>query len=307
MTDEYFPVRLNTLRGDAPVSFDVYVLVANHYVHYIRESEEIEKERLQKLKSKGVRKLYIAPQSETKYLKYLEDGLNTLKDPNKTKEEKSQLANDSMVTAAENAENNLETQEGFDMTKRHFSKVTDFLLSDKGALNGILGAAGCSLDNHQHAATVSSLAVSLAMHLGENRETELFELGLGALVHDLGKNKFKFDIMKPKSEFKPEELKEYKKHPQMGVDMLAGKPYITPRVLSFVMGHEELGEGKGFPEKKNLFKMDQSHQILSLCNQYDRFCFEAGLSPLEGFKGFQDKFMAEFDLPIMQGLKNILK
>jgi hypothetical protein len=50
----YVPIRLKTLRPDVPVLFDVFVLVANKYIHYINKVELFEGRRLDKLQEKGV-------------------------------------------------------------------------------------------------------------------------------------------------------------------------------------------------------------------------------------------------------------
>lgn len=306
MANQFFPVRLNTLRSNDLVSFDVYVKVGERYIHYIRLMDEMEGARLRSLKSKGVRKLFIRPEHEDAYLKYLEEGLNTLTDKKTDVAERSSRANDTLVIAAENAEKTLESEAGYNGQKVQFEKIAEFLSSDKNALKGVLNAAGISGDTNQHAATVSSLSIALAQKVGMTDQNEIFELGLAALLHDIGKSRLKFDPMKPTSELTPDELKQYKNHPRDGADMLAGKPFISPRILGLIASHEERGEMRGYPEKNNLFKMDLSYQILSLTNQFDHFSWEKKILPSMAIDPFFEAFGKDYNEDLIMNLATVL-
>jgi len=306
MSLNYVPVRLNTLRKKGIIYFDVYISLGERYVHYFRNAEEIDHDRVERLKSKGVRKLFILEQEESLYLKYLEDGLNALGDAKVPAKEKGALANDTMVTVAENAEKNLESEAMFNNSKKQFEKVVEFLVSENGAMSNMLTAAGISLDNHQHAATVSTLSVAVAMKAGIKNSKDLFELGLAGLLHDIGKNKFTFNHMRPKAEFTEAERAEYKKHPRNAVDILSGKPFISPKILALVMDHEELKDGRGFPDKKNLERLDKTQEIFNMVNAFDRYCFETNKLPQDAFKEFQTTFIGDFDLKYLSSLKEAL-
>jgi HD-GYP domain-containing protein (c-di-GMP phosphodiesterase class II) len=306
MTETFFPIRLNTLRGDEVVSFDIYLQLGTRFLHYTHRSDSVEDRRLKNLKSKGVRKLFIRSEDEKNYLRYLEKGLENLSDKSKDISQRGAMAHDALVMAAENAERTLETQEGFNNQKKQFDKISNFIVSDRHAIKNILAAAGVSVDNSHHAANVSSLAVAVATKAGITDSTEIFELGTAALLHDIGKNRLKFDHMKPREKMTPEELKKFKQHPQDGVDMLAGKPYISPRILGLILSHEEYGEGRGFPEKKNLSTMPLPYQILSMVNHFDHFASENKMSFITAVDHFFEKYGDHFDQQLITILASVL-
>lgn len=293
--DDYIPVRLKTIRPDSQIHFDLYIKIGSKFVHYVRNNDSIEKPRWDNLKSKKVRKLFIPYDQEDNYLTYLDSGLDQLSNANVSIEQKAELAHDTLVTAAENAEKTFETEKGFQQTQGRFEKITDFLMSDSGAIKKIMEAAGTSLDNHQHAATTSSLALGLATATGFLSANEMFELGIAALVHDIGKNDLPFDPMTPASELSGENLKLYRGHAQKGADMLAGKPFISPRILGMIADHEEIGNGLGFPNKKNLAKLKLPYQILNLCNSFDQYCFQNKLEHKAGLSAFKMERGEMFD------------
>ena len=204
---KYLPIRVNTLRPGAPVHFDVFIKLGDRTVHYIRENDPIEGDRIEKLKEKKVRKLLIPEESEDKYLEYLDAGLKSLTEPKAPIENRGAVANDTLVTAAENAEHNLETEKGFKTTEDQMNKILQFIQSDRAAIKSILGSAGQSSDLHQHAATVSSLSISVASKLGIKNPREIAELGIAGLLHDIGKNQLSFDPLKKRAEMTPDESK----------------------------------------------------------------------------------------------------
>lgn len=302
----YYPVRINTLRHDEIVDFDVFIKVGEKYLHYIANSDELEGNRLRNLKNKGLKKLFINPEQEDLYLSYLERGIDGLSDKSKDISARASLAHDTMMSTVENAEKNLETKEGFERQKNQFDKIAEFIVSDRNAIKSMLASAGIAVDNNHHAANVSSLALALASKMGITDKTEIFELGTAALLHDIGKNRITFNHQKPWANFTEDEKKRYKTHPQDGADMLAGKPYISPRILGLIASHEEYGVGKGYPEKKNLFTLPLTYQILSLVNRFDHMCTELKLEPFKTMDKFFEKHSEDYDENLISTLATIL-
>ena len=303
----YIPIRIGTLRSDDPVNFDLYIKLGEKFLHYVRESDPLEGERIQKLKEKGVRKLYIDENAEQAYLTYLDLGVSQLQNTAAAVEVRAVVARDSMITEAENAARNLETEQGFQNTEKHVGQIAGFLMSEKGALKGILSAVGSGqLDNHQHSANVTSLSLSLANYLEIKNTKDLLELGLAALLHDIGKTKFSFDPALPFEKLNKEQKVEYYQHPKTGVDLLAGKRFITSRVLALIANHEEVGAGAGFPERKNLKSLPLLSQILNLCNAYDRFASVQGLLHASATQTFLQAQMGHFPLEHIQAISALL-
>ena len=302
---EFIPIRINTLRPNSKLFFDIYVPIGNRHVHYMRKNDEVDISRLKNLKSKKVRKVFIIADEETLYLDYLDQGLSGLVDSDASIEEKASAVHDSLTTSAENAERSLDTEEGFQRMGAQFGKISDFLSSDKGAMKKILESAGNSVDNFQHAATVSSLSLALGKIVNLS-EKDMLELGTAALLHDIRKNKFDFDPQTPKDKLSPAQLKKYKAHSADGADILGGKPFVNPRILALIANHEELGNGKGFPNKLDLFKLEMPFQILNLCNDFDRFCTDKKVEHRLGLDDFFEEREEFFDNELINHLVVIL-
>ena len=303
----FLPVRIGTLRPGAPVRFDVHILVAEKYVHYIRSADTFDPDRIERLRSKGVKKLYIPEESEPAYLAYLDAGLEDLSNKDLPLEERSSLVGSAIVTDAENALHNCETEQGYHRTEDRIGKVVSFLTSEDGAIKNILASTGCSLDNFQHAANVTSLALGLANRLGITSARDLLDLGIAGLLHDSALMNLGFGADVQPENLSVAELKQYQKHPTEVAHLLAGKPYINRNILELIANHEEIGEGAGFPQKKRLSTLPLSSQVLNLCDAYDHFASVQRMAPLDAAKKFFSDKIGFFNLDHIRELSALLK
>ncbi len=290
---KYIPVRINTLRADSTPGFEIFVKVGDKFVHYFKSVDSIDPVRVKKLQEGKIKKLFIPFEAEDAYLNYLDTGLAGLASPTQSNDQKAAIAHDTLITAAENAERSVENENSFRRTEGQFQKIIDFLMSDHRAIQAILKQSGASLDNFQHAANVTTLALSLCSRTNLTDPQDLLQMGFAGLLHDLGKVRLTFDPLKPKAQMTAEECKAYERHPEDSVAMLAGKPFITPRVLGLIQDHEEVGDGKGYPEKKDISKLPRLYQIFNLANAFDRYCMEQQKLPMIAIDPF---FEAQGDL-----------
>lgn len=303
---EYLPVRINTFRPGHPVQFDVYIAIGGRHLHYIRSLEPFDENRLINLKGKGVKKMFISVESEDLYLEYLDQGLSGLTDKTQDITKRGSVAQDSMITEAENVERSLDSEQAFKKTEIRINKVVDFLISDKTALKSMLGATGASADIFQHGANVCSLSLALALKVGEKDSKSLFNMAMAALLHDAGVAKLGLDPLKPRDQFTPEEKKLHLKHPETAIGMFQEKPLVTPAILRLIIDHEEIGDGRGFPEKKRLSKLPLTSQILNLCNEFDQFSIEKKIAPVDAIKDFFQSKAELFDLGHIAKLEEVI-
>jgi response regulator RpfG family c-di-GMP phosphodiesterase len=76
-------------------------------------------------------------------------------------------------------------------------------------------------------------------------------LASAGLLHDTALQKLGFDINSNLANLPKEKHADFKRHPEMAVELVAGKKFIKPRVLRLIQDHEEYGDGLGFPKKND--------------------------------------------------------
>jgi len=117
----------------------------------------------------------------------------------------------------------------------------------------------------EHAFATSVITLNLGRHLGLD-EKGLSELGMAALWHDIGETKISIDILKQPNR---EELASYRKHPQLGAELLSAASKIPKSVIEVALTHHEHIDGTGYPQRLSGDEITRLTKIVSIADVYD--------------------------------------
>ena len=119
-----------------------------------------------------------------------------------------------------------------------------------------------------HSVNVSVISLAVGRACGLNEE-QLRTLGLGALLHDLGKLKVDVDIITKPGRLTSEEFAEIKKHPGDGAGLVVEMEGITPEVVDIVLGHHLRFDRSGYPESAQGKTMSPMIDMTAIADTYD--------------------------------------
>lgn len=128
-----------------------------------------------------------------------------------------------------------------------------------------------SYDNYTyyHSVNVGVLSIVLGVALGMNR-SGLYKLGLGALLHDIGKVFIEKDIIDKKGPLTPEEFEEVKKHPALGYQyLLTARCGFSQSSLTGILQHHERIDGSGYPKGLSGKQIGRSGRIITIADVFD--------------------------------------
>ena len=97
---------------------------------------------------------------------------------------------------------------------------------------------------HSVNVSVLALAVGRACNLTDD---QLKTLGLGGLLHDLGKLRIDVDIITKPGRLTDAEFDAIKEHPGFGADIIKEMDDVTPEVMQIVLGHHLRYDRSGYP------------------------------------------------------------
>jgi len=146
----------------------------------------------------------------------------------------------------------------------------------------------------EHPVNVTVLCLLLGRALGMNA-ADLYELGLAALLHDIGKDS------KPGAA--PPPRAQYENHVGDSVALAMGMG-VSSDVLTAMAQHHEFVDGSGFPLHLIGEDLSAAGKVLCLVNSYDRLCnpehAQEGQTPHEALSVLYAQQRERFDPTILK-------
>jgi putative nucleotidyltransferase with HDIG domain len=121
-------------------------------------------------------------------------------------------------------------------------------------------------DTYRHSLEVAATAAALGRRLGLGR-TELVEVELGALLHDVGKLRLPRELLTKPGELTGEERRLIRLHPDWGAEMVGHIPGLEAVAL-IVRLHHERPDGLGYPYGLTHERIPLATRIVSVCDAY---------------------------------------
>jgi HD-GYP domain-containing protein (c-di-GMP phosphodiesterase class II) len=98
---------------------------------------------------------------------------------------------------------------------------------------------------------------------------ELMTLGLGALLHDIGKTKVPLDVLRKPGKLSEAEFAEIKKHAEYGYLMLKDEPNVPLLAAHCAYQHHERLNGSGYPRGITGEAIHEYARWIGLVDSYD--------------------------------------
>jgi len=157
----------------------------------------------------------------------------------------------------------------------------------------VLAAAMDARDHYTlgHSTRVAQLSIGLGREIGLNKE-ELEELEIACLFHDIGKIKIPDSILLKKDKLNQSELKEMRRHPEYGAEILSKAPSLF-KYIPAVRHHHECFDGTGYPNGLEGDRIPLPAAVISLADFFDAITSE---------RPYRDAFIEEEALRKMKDL-----
>jgi putative nucleotidyltransferase with HDIG domain len=163
----------------------------------------------------------------------------------------------------------------------------------------ISDAAGDRVSGHALNVTVIALLMGRVFGFAED---EMLDLGVGALLHDVGKLDLPDRVRHADLPLNPREQQAYREHVALGV-ALGERMGLRDGALHVLAQHHEMADGSGFPARLNLDRMAVGARIVSLINRYDNLCNPAqvahALTPHEALSQIFAQSRTKFDATML--------
>ena len=134
-----------------------------------------------------------------------------------------------------------------------------------------------------HSLNVSLLALAQARALGIGGQT-LHDIGLGALLHDIGKLSLPRALLERSERLSDREWEIFKHHPELGAAQLCGVPSAPPLAILVAYEHHLRWDGKpSYPVPAAPRAPNLASQLTAIADTYDTMIASRGI--LGGVRG----------------------
>ncbi|EFL49625.1 metal dependent phosphohydrolase [Solidesulfovibrio fructosivorans JJ]] len=269
----YFPVKTLSLRPWGNGRFSVYVRKGPRLVLYASRGAAFSKEQLARLRSTGTPTVYIHQGELRHYENYLRESLGELLlDESIPLAERAEVWHESAVSLAKCV---LEEKLPHSVSRARFEQIgklvrqTVGFLHDPGAVKNVARLVSKGYQEYQHGLAVMVLTSLMLMDRKGISEDLLVKVGVGALLHDVGKLGLAEGLLDRRPDtWTPEEEIQFRSHPALGVGLCVGLP-LPPETLHCILFHHEQEDGRGFPAGLPAAGIPPYVKALGVCNIYD--------------------------------------
>lgn len=142
------------------------------------------------------------------------------------------------------------------------------LMSDAGVLCALAGIRSYDRYLSEHSVNVSIFSMALGRDLGLDGDAAI-ELGIAAMLHDVGKVFVPSQVVKKPGRLTEEEWEQLRRHPLDGARALVRIPDLPPLAATIALEHHAYGDGSGYPSLPSDCKPHLLSRLVAIVDTYD--------------------------------------
>ncbi len=248
--NDCFPVSTTALGYLDEIDFNLYTLngPGGSPLLFCRQGLDQFDAKLASLGSRCPRTLYVSHFDSGKYRRKLRDKLPTLlADSAIAPGDRFQILRSAVGELIERTYRLVNVAESVRYSHevgRHVAKV---LTGSRLTPRAVFDVMEHDYTTFTHLLNVSSYAVLLAQALGIHAESELEEIAIGGMLHDVGKRMLPKQILNKPGPLTRAERDTVRTHSQVGYETLVQRKELSFAQLMMVYQHHERWDGRGYP------------------------------------------------------------
>lgn len=154
-----------------------------------------------------------------------------------------------------------------------------------------------------HSMNVCILALAFGRHLGLSKNS-LLHLGIGGLLHDVGKMRVKHEILVKPDILSEEEMALMRNHATYGHEILLASKDIPPGAAEIAWSHHERMDGTGYPRGLKGEAIGYFSRIIGIIDVYDAITSERfyhnAITSLEALEKMYEWRGSSFDTALVE-------
>lgn len=294
--NEFLKIALNELLKTTVASQDIYMQISDSkFLLFIRNGEEISPTKIEKLKNKNVKHLYVKHSEHKSILKSYLSNLTDEENLSQKKEKLQMLKAINELILEEIYSENFD-KEIFEYSLEVSKLNTELIINNDIFFNLFNELENYSIYTYKHSVGVSLVSNMISKNYGWHSNEILQTLTMASIYHDIGKKWINKEILnKPFNDFSENDWEEYKKHPTLGAEILSNISNIPDDMIPAILHHHEYLNGEGYSMGLNTLKITPLASILSIANDFCNLTLKNELNPYYSTQETLEKMKAQVD------------
>ncbi|WP_031386928.1 HD-GYP domain-containing protein [Desulfonatronum thiodismutans] len=281
--NQYFHISpLLLVTSEQQFDFKIYLFQDNNYILYATPTNFTEEHR-KRLVDNGIGNIYINNKDKMKYESFVQKNLHVLLDnPKISLDSKVEILYDHSMIVVEKFFNQISkdypNSDSYEKLVQVVDNIYRLFNNNQGAIQSLRNLIATNYKEYVHCINTSLYAISLLIHHHREqsdpqvlRKSTVRQIGVGALLHDIGKSKVRQSILEKFGVLTPKEFDEVKKHPIHGVEMCQYMD-LDQSVAQCVLFHHEKLDGSGYPTGTR--NIPRHVQVITIADMYDAITCE---------------------------------
>lgn len=178
------------------------------------------------------------------------------------------------IQGIKNMFNHVDTDQNIDLDDQiariinSLNKIIDKIVDNEDLIVNLADIKILDDYTYSHSVNVAVLSLIMGVALKLN-DVQLYELGIGALLHDIGKVFIPDEIINKPARLTDEEMRIVQNHSQLGYEYMKQGSIIPHNSQMAVLDHHEKLDGSGYPYNKVGTEIHQFAKIIAICDVYD--------------------------------------
>ncbi len=303
-TSPFLPVHLDSLVVDSILDFDLFIKLGREMVLYRSKRLPFTEESRKKLLSNKVDRLFIQTAAKREYQRYIEANLSMIvQDPSIREDKKAGIIYEASQALVKDVLANPSLGQNIQRTKDLVAAQVSYILRGREAFLNLMKITSFDYYTYTHSVNVCTFAIALANHLGVADQDDLRNLGLGALLHDVGKAKISERILNKRAPLNRAEFEIVKMHPEWGLAIIDESRLVPENARYPVIQHHERMDGSGYPNGLRGMELHDFGKIIAVCDVFDalttRRVYQEAMGTYPAFRTMYDS-RQEFDADILR-------
>lgn len=160
------------------------------------------------------------------------------------------------------------TKQKFTEMQSQIETIVDEILNNRSTMINMIDLKVFDDYTYFHSVNVAVLSIVLGVSMGLKKQA-LNDLGVGAILHDIGKIFVNKQILCKNGSLTDDEFVEIKKHSQFGYDYIKREFNMSQSARLGILDHHERFDGGGYPNSIMRDEISLFGRIISIADVYD--------------------------------------